>query len=247
MGDKTYPTTREALYSYLLVVIAYLQLNKSRLLISANDITALLAIYGDPLTKDTYMYYYTLWADEANSRTDTVIHSLKSIEDEIEKLLSKIYNDIPASKWTDQDRDTMHRKTGLPNIKTDMKAPITEKCFATNTLLGGGQFQLHCSISNDKTLASLPDRADGVQVASRTDEPLTAEASGGETVSKVKYKPLTGANDGTTIDFYSKANFTVNKGSDQSGNYYQFYTRWFNSKHPELAGPWTGPYVLPIP
>ena len=247
MGDSTFPTTKEGLYSYLLAVIAYLILNKTRLTISSDNITALQTLYGDPVTPDTYMYYYTLWADEANTRTKTVIKSLDSKEEKIMKLLSAIYIDIPDSVWTDQDRETLHRKTGLPHTKTDKKAAITEECFATRTLLGGGQFQLHCSITNDRNLASLPERADGVMVASRVDIPLNIEASEGDTTPKAKYIPLNGADDGTTKDFYSKANFTVIKNSDQSGNYYQFYTRWFNSKHPELAGPWTGPYVLVIP
>lgn len=244
---STFPTTKEGLYSYLLAVVAYLILNKTRLMISDDNINELKALYGDAVTPDTYLYYYTLWADEANTRTKTVITSLDTIETKIMKKLSAIYNDIPDSVWTDQDRETLHRKTGLPHTKTDKKAAITEQCFATRTLLGGGQFQLHCSTANDSNLASLPERADGVLVASRVDEPLPIEGTDGDTTPKARYIPLKGADDGTTKDFYSKANFTVIKDSDQSGNYYQYYCRWYNSKHPELAGPWTGPYVLVIP
>jgi len=244
MGDKTFPTTKEGLYTYLLAVIAYLILNKTRLLITDANMDALSALYGAPDTQDTYLYYYTLWADEAKSRTKTVITSLTSNEKKIKKLLSAIYNDIPDSVWIDADRDTLHRKTGLPIVKTDKKTAIKEQCFCSIELIGGGKIQLRFKSTTDASRASLPELADGVMIASTVSKPLDKEEAG---ENELKYIPLKGAEEAANFDFHSKASFELDFGSTNTGNYLQFFARWTNSKHPELAGPWTGPNVISIP
>jgi hypothetical protein len=248
MGDKVYPGSRDGLYSYLLAVVAYIVLNKTRLQISADNLTKLTGLYGDPATQDTYMYYYTLYADGANTRTKTVMVSLKTIEKSIKKLLSSIYNDIPDSVWTDKDRTTFNRKSGLPRIITEKKTPIAEKCYAHVTLIGNGDVKVIFSTTNDKTVASKPEHSNAIEVAGRIDVPFDQSAlKDNELASKIKYAILKSPDDGTQKSVYTKTTNTISHGAENSGNYWQFYSRWINIQNPGIAGTWTGPWTIMIP
>jgi hypothetical protein len=248
MGEKVYHSSRDGLYSYLLAVIPYLIDNKTRLQISSGNITKLTGLYGDPATQDTYMYYYTLYADGANTRTRTVLVSLTTVEKNIKKLLSSIYNDIPDSVWTDKDRTTFNRKSGLPRIITEKKTPIKEKCFAHVTLIGNGDIKVVFSTTNDKTVASKPEYSNAVEVAGRIDEPFDkSELADNELASKVKYPLLKSPDDDTQKSIYTKTTNTISHGAENSGNYWQFFSRWINVQNPGIAGTWTGPWTTMIP
>ncbi|MEI6122832.1 MAG: hypothetical protein WCQ95_04320 [Bacteroidota bacterium] len=180
--------------------------------------------------------------------SETQQATLETLETKLQNLLTEIYNDIPATVWTDTDRTTLHRKTGLAKTKTVVTKPITESCFVSVKILTGGKVQLTCSTNNDKTLASKAEKADGVMIAQRIVPPLDSSISGGNDLAgKVKHLALMSADDGTEKVFYSKTTFIVDAGTANTGNYLLFYLRWHNSKHPELAGPWTGPYEQVIP
>ncbi|MEI8201723.1 MAG: hypothetical protein WCH34_01840 [Bacteroidota bacterium] len=239
MGKSVYPTDKMGLYFYFLVVIAYIIQNATRLLVSVGNLGALAALYGDPSTEGTYMYYFTLWSDTKTKCTSDVITNLATKEKQIKKLLSKIFNDIPGSIWTDTDRSTFNRKTGLEKTISHPTKAISKKCYATVIPLGDGAAKFECRTAEDSTRPSLPELANGVELAYRIDLPMIDE-----TTHKIKRNPINGPDDGTTKISDTKASFTKGFGGDNAGCILQGYTRWINTVHSNLNGLWTGPFTI---
>ncbi|MBK5284499.1 MAG: hypothetical protein JJE25_03785 [Bacteroidia bacterium] len=99
---------------------------------------------------------------------------------------------------------------------------IQEQCLSKLKPLGGGDIRVGCSTSHDTKRASKAEGADSVMVAYKIGD--TAPAS---------------TNDGTTKATYSKATFTINCGDENTGKKLFLFTRWFDTKNPALAGPWS--------
>ena len=207
------------------------------------NITKLAAIYGDTSTNDTYLYYWALWADETGSRTVQVVANLLDTEEKLKVLITEILNDIPASLWTDADRKTFNRKTGLKRTITHTETAISEICYAATTALGGGDIKFRCRTFSESKRSKLPPLADGVEIAYRIDVPglITTGEGENETVNLV-YKPPKSLTDGTTNVIFTKTIFILNCGIENSGKYLQYFIRWVNIKHPNLSGKWTGPF-----
>ena len=239
MGKSVYPTTKMGFYFYLQVAIAYVISNAGRLLVSVGNLGALSALYGDPSTEGTYLYYYTLWSDTKTKSTSAVKTNLSTKEKELKKQMSKIYNDIPRSLLNDLDRSTLNRKTGLEKTSSHPTKPISEKCNSTVTPLGDGAAKFECRSNEDSSRPSIPERANGVEIAYRIDLPVIDE-----TTHKIKRVPISDPEDGTTKFTDTKANFNKGFGGDKAGCILQGYSRWVNTVHPNLNGLWTGPFTI---
>lgn len=239
MNRSVYPTKRMALSVYFMIVIAYLIDNASRLRITTGNRRALAALYGNSSTEGSYQYYFELWTDKTGKSTPNVKTNLTTKENLLKALLSKIYNDIPLSKWTDTDRLTLNRKTGAHKAYSHPSTPITENCYATIVPLGDGVAKFSCRPSNSKSRSALPKNANGVEVAFRLDLPQIDEAS-----NKIKRTPINNPEDGTSKFRDTKAKFIKGFGSDNAAFHLQCYTRWINSKHPKINGIWTGPFSI---
>lgn len=116
----------------------------------------------------------------------------------------------------------------LFNFKLTRKAPsrlstaITEQCFASIKPLGGGMLRLSCRIQQDTKRASLPEQADAIQVAVKIGEP-----------------PPAGHKDGTEVILLTKATGTHDLGADNAGKTGYAFFRWYNTRYPQFAGPWS--------
>jgi hypothetical protein len=123
--------------------------------------------------------------------------------------------------------------------------PIAESCNASVKAMGGGDMKVDCRVTHDASRPSLPEGADGVEIAFVTVWPDTSKSMPAELSGKVK-SILTGPGDGTTKMIFTKASFLLRLGAENSGATLQFFVRWINTKRPELAGQWTGPYSITI-
>jgi hypothetical protein len=127
----------------------------------------------------------------------------------------------------------------------EIKEPMTEKCNILAEMIGGGMVRLKGKILTDAKRASLPKKANGMEIAHRIDLPNVD--TGTDTGSKSKVKnPIANSGDGTTKNIYTKSTITVDYGDQNSGNVLQLYARYINIKHRNLDGPWTGPYTFII-
>jgi len=246
MGKPTFPTTINKLNTYFSVAVPYIKANAARLKVDAATLGDLLDFYGNSTTDGTYMYYYALWSDKTGSRTKQVTDNLELAEEKMKQMLTDIYNDIPASVWTQNDRNTLHRKKGAPIVRTTRTTPIAENCFVILTPVVGGNVKFSCRITKDSTRASKPEGADGIEIAYRIDVPSMVKDAAPELSPKVKHFVLNGPDDNTKQWLSTKASFMMQFGTGNAGNYLQVFARWINTKHLDLSGPWTGVFSANI-
>jgi hypothetical protein len=65
----------------------------------------------------------------------------------------------------------------------------------------------------------------------------TGEA-GNETATKLKRTAPQNPDDGTKQEVFTKATHDFRFGADKEGQFLCVFSRWYNTKHPELAGDW---------
>ena len=241
--SRTIPTTRTGKNLYFLAVVAYLIANKTRLQITDVYIDLLQALYGDDATAGTYLYLYKLYANKS-TRTDVISAQLTDIENQIAELLRKIYDDIPASIWTTEDRKVTNRKTGLQPDHTIPTERIKAECILNAASLRGGLISISGRENEDSKRSSLPLGVNALElvyaVVVSTIRPLV-----GDFVGKVLTQCI------STADCTDHVTFTKAKGEFQidaqlAGYQLVCWARWTNLQHPNLAGNWSERHELMI-
>lgn len=168
---------------------------------------------------------YALYSDKPNSRTQVVIAQLQALIDECYTLnqTKHILDRIAASpNVTVVDLQTFNIRNGSSKRSFTVQ-PIQDSVITSIQLLGGGSVTVKCHAEGNLR-PSIIDAADCVQYvfAVGTTPPDSADAAG------------------LKKDSSTKATFTLALGSGSSTKYLYIYYRWYNSKHPEIAGPWSG-------
>jgi hypothetical protein len=143
---------------------------------------------------------------------------------------------------TSQDCVVLH--IAEPNMhRTFHTTPITEKCDASAVALGGGELSFVCRYTTDSKRAGKPPLSDAVEVAYAVIDGNFQ--SGADPSHQVKHV-IMGPDDGTNSAVFTKARFILRLNARFARMELQFYVRWINTKQPELAGPWNGPYIVVI-
>jgi hypothetical protein len=239
MSEKNFPASISGFYTYLVAVMLWLETHRTRLGIPDEIWDLLKNKYGDIATVDTYLYWKNQW-DIAPARKDTKITTnLSTITAEIKVQLMNIYNDIPASKWTDNDRITLHRKTGLAHTPTHPVNPIKETCTVAVEARPNALFNFTVITDDDNKSAAIPDDADAAEVAWVVVESKYRKIDEA-TTGKVQ-KECMGPEDGTKKLISSKAKFQLQVPIELIGFDMVYYVRYINISYPALAGDWTEP------
>ena len=175
----------------------------------------------------TWAPLYLKYSDKRNSRTTAVKDQLLEIIDNVVTFdqNNHILDRIAASpNVTIVDLETFNIKKGSlqKTTRTVSTTPIIEPVTVTIQPIGGGSATIKC-YSTTGQRASIYDGADSVQYLYQVGDtaPSSAEAPG------------------LTKDLSTKASFTLALGSASSAKNLYIYFRWYNTKHPELAGPWS--------
>jgi hypothetical protein len=105
----------------------------------------------------------------------------------------------------------------------DFSSGIKEGVLASLQPLGGGDIQVKCRSAHDSSRPSIVEGADSV---------LYAYQIGGT-------PPTSANNQGLTKIIDTKAAFTIHTDPSSSGKTLYIFFRWYNTKHPELSGPWS--------
>jgi hypothetical protein len=169
---------------------------------------------------------YTKYSDKKNTRTTAVIDQLYEIIDNCVAFdqTNHILDRIAASTAAIiADFETFNIKSG-PLEKTTRSRPVTpisELVSPTIQPIGGGSVSVKCYTSTSQR-AGICDGADSVQYlyAVGTTPPASAEA------------------EGLKASISTRATFNLDLETASSGKYLYIYLRWYNTKHPNLAGPW---------
>ena len=174
-----------------------------------------------------YQPLYRLYSDKKNSRTTAIKDQLLSIIEELINLDQSCHllDRIAASpNVTIADMETFNIKKGVLQKTTRSVAttPLTNRVAAAIQPLGGGSLNIKCrNLSGER--AAIDEGANSVQYAFKVGDaaPTSADA------------------ENLRREISTKAVFVLALGSASSAKNLFIYFRWYNTKHPDLAGPWS--------
>jgi len=170
---------------------------------------------------------YAKYYDKKNSRTTAIKDELLVIIEETIAFDKKYHflDRISSSLNVNvTDLTTFNIKSGVMAKagRTIHQTPINEVVTVAITPFGGGSVNIKCYNSNSQ-YAGILDSADCVQYLYMV----------GST------PPVSAENDSLKLGSSTKGIFTLATSPGCSGKNLYIYFRWFNSKHPEIAGPWS--------
>lgn len=171
---------------------------------------------------------YLKYSDKKNNRTTLVKDQLLSIlyncveYDQTNHILDRI---AASPNVTIADMEAFNIKKGVlqKQTRTVSLKSIDEPVVASVKSLDSGIFAIKCRHSG-KTRASIFDDADTVQYAYIVGDKA----------------PASGDDPGLTREVSTKASFRLRIGADSTEQHLYIYFRWYNTVHPDLAGPWSG-------
>lgn len=171
---------------------------------------------------------YLLYSDKKKSRTTAIKDELLSIIDEFVMFdqTSHLLDRIAASpNVTIADMETFNIKKGVLQKTTRSVAltPLTNQVAAAIHPLGGGSLMIKCRCLSGER-ASIDDGANCVQYAYIVGDTAPASADAPN----------------LRFEISTKASFILALGSASSAKNLFIYFRWYHTKHPDLAGPWSG-------
>lgn len=228
MADQSrIPRGIEDFNPYLINTSAYLSAgapttNAARLGITEEEVTQ----WKGYLTN--WSPLYLKYSDKRNSRTTAVTDQLYQIIDNVIGFdqSNHILDRIAAStSVTIVDLTTFNIKKGALQkaSRTIPQKPIIEPVTVTIQPIGGGSVTIKC-YSSTGARPGIYGAADCVQYLFQVGDtaPVSAESA---SLSK---------------DLSTKGAFTLQLGPGATGKSLYIYFRWYNTRHPELAGPWSG-------
>jgi len=174
--------------------------------------------------------------------------STKAIKDEVKNKMVEfrtfaqpLLNIVAASpNATEADANALNFVLNRA-APTEPNTPIAGLVDFTVETLGGGELQFTCRPIGDGGRASKAEGADSVQVAWRfLDTGTTPNPNPGPDVIP------TPSDFGTVKDIFTKMKFLFHAGDVNVGKRIVIFVRWWNTKHPELAGPWSAVRVVVV-
>lgn len=177
--------------------------------------------------KTDYSALYIQYSDETNTRTRAIRDKLQNLLDQVVEFdrVNRILDRIASSPNVGiDDLKIFNIKQGplQKSVRTTKVTPINENVTVTLQPLGGGIVAIKCySMTGQR--AHIITQADCVQFAYMTTDTPPASVMA----------------QGMVFGLSSRASFNLNLGAEQARNNLFIYFRWFNTRHPEQAGPWS--------
>lgn len=180
------------------------------------------------------------WRDTLYPKYTDPLQSTKAVKDEVRNFMEEFrefgqpqLNIMAASaNATSDDELVFNFKIGraAPVHHTE---PIAETVEFSIKTLGGGDLRFTCRTASDSSRASIPDGADSVQLAYAIAGKDTPANNSGEGEVPTPNDP------DMRRELFTKAQFTFQTGASNVGKRIIVFARWYNTKHPALAGPWS--------
>lgn len=121
-----------------------------------------------------------------------------------------------------QDAVTFNFKIGRSK-PTYLSMPIAEQCYVNLTSIGGAMIKFACRTEQqDRRRAALPHEADSVMLAYKIGDEV----------------PVT-PNSSTEVKIITRASDMTDMGIENRGKRLYLFARWYNTRYPEFAGPWS--------
>jgi hypothetical protein len=216
---------------YINRIVAYLQegnptTNAERVGIGSDEVQFL----SNMLTE--WKPLYLKYTDKKNTRTTAVIDQAYNIIDQVitydqtRYILDRI---AVSPNATIVDMEVFNiRKGALQKTNRSVQTKsISEPVSVTLQSLGGGIISAKC-YSSSSARASIFDEADSVQYS--------------YLIGTIP--PTSPSAEGMIRDLSTKGSFNFSVGDHNGGKNLYIYFRWYNTKHPELAGPWCSIQII---
>jgi hypothetical protein len=182
-----------------------------------------MVIWDGILTR--WIGHYEKYLDKINSCTPAVINELNSIIDEAHNFDETTHFTARiaiADNATQTDFEMFHIPTGSGQKKgRTNQTPITDLVEMVLKPLGGASVSVKCYGKGSR--AAILDGANGVQYRY-----MVGVAA-----------PTSAADKMLDTDVSSKSTFVLATGASNVGLQLYIYFRWYHTKHPEIAGPWS--------
>lgn len=166
----------------------------------------------------------TLYPKYSNpdQRTKTVTKEVQHFRKAFSAFAIPLLNLMVASPQVNADDAGVFNFVIKRKAATQHRLPITERCYGTFQPLGGGRIRAGFRTMTHSNRPALAKGANCVQIAFSIGEPVPAHA--GEAAQQ---------------EIIPRASYVIETDSTNSGKWMYIFSRWFNSKHPQLAGPWS--------
>jgi len=184
----------------------------------------------DPLVarRAEYEPLYTTAQDKTTrNRADVLAHRQmrKTYEKEIRAFVRKYGDFIP-------DTGKMDLGLTIRDVKPSPSKPITDVPLVGLKGLGGGDIEVRCRVTTDKTMSSMHPDANVVDYRYVTVESGDVPPSDPEDCPKADSQP--------------KAKFVLKAGAKNAGKRFYGFFRWLNNRRPRQEGPWSNAITVVI-
>ncbi len=177
----------------------------------------------------------TVYATYINPATSTAIakEDVKNFITEFHTFGGPLLNKILASGIAGSTEEHIFNFVLDRSDPTHSTTPIAAQCIAGIHGMGMGMYEFGCKGNNKDGRNSKVHGADSVQFAYALSALPPAPSPTPDSAGMVK-------------ELSTSATFTHDFGTDSPGKWLTVYFRWYNTKHPQLAGAWSSVQTLAI-
>lgn len=192
---------------------------------------------------------YPLYGDPMTSTT-AVKGNVKLFIEDFHVFGNPLLNLAAASSAaTHDDEVAMNFKIGR-HEPTHRTVALSEKLILGALAQGGGDIHFTGRTSTDASRPSKPAGSDSMQLAfmiqGADDTPVPVPPNPNPNPNPDPNKLPSPDSSKFTKEILTRASITVHFGTDNTGKIIICAARWFNTKHPELAGSWSSLVALMI-
>jgi hypothetical protein len=247
MENRRIPATLEEFNTHLLNVNTYLHKTETgtsqmRGEILGMTITELNTLHnikmtwssGDPLHPGIWDLHRQKNKKTVVTRLN-VLHIIKEFSEFFRPILIRISS---SPNITVDDRIVLRiappvTKRSIPKLR------IGEQCVTKYIVQGGARIKFKCHTSHESGRSAKPPRADAVELSYLLVLPHLTSPDGEIVAVDHSFDPQKNP----TKHISTKASFLMEFDLTYRGYQMHFWARWINTRHPDLNGVWTGPYM----
>ncbi len=226
--DSRIPRNHPKFDLYIKTAVAFLQgggtpNNGIRLGLTAADITqaqSMLAIWytGNAASPGIYEQH-----TNPNTRTKVTTRLVKEFIINFSAFFRSLLNSMAGNKAiTPADRAMLNIAAPNP-ARSQQRLALVNTVYFEGKPIGGGELKVYCRTVKGSKRGSKAPGSDSVELSYKLGDPA----------------PTGGDDPNNKHEIFSRAEFIMPFGASNAGQKVHLFARWINSKHKQLAGPWS--------
>ncbi len=181
------------------------------------------------------------WKDTLYPKYSDPLQSTSAVKAQVQNFITDFRTfAMPLLNIIASNKNANTADEAIYNFKTGRKKPTRHNTAIADAVvfdakpLGGGEFKFSCRTGHDNNRASKATGADSVQLSFMIVDAVSNVAA------------LHAESTGMQREIFTKAQFIKNCDADNVCKRLVVFARWYNTKHPLLAGPWSAVKVMVI-